>query len=245
MRQFLPALREQAGLDTALDVGCGVGYFSTFLHKMGFRVVGSDGRKENVQECQRRFPDIQFHTADIEDTQVIGELGRFDFVLCEGLLYHLENPFLAIRNLYLVTEKVALVGGMCIPGERPILELRDEPSSEGQGLTWLGFYPTESCLVKMLYKAGFPFVYRLTRLPEHEDYRETLSLKRVRAMLVASKVALDSTLLCLVGEPTNSAWPWQTRWGKALEPLKRVWRFLRKPWPQKLATVHKYLSPDT
>src|SRR5437870_267493 len=66
----LPTLRQQAGLDTALDVGCGVGFFSGFLHAMGFRVLAYDGRPENVEEASRRFPEIEFLTADIEDPKV-------------------------------------------------------------------------------------------------------------------------------------------------------------------------------
>lgn len=241
LRLVLPTLRRQAGSDTALDVGCGVGYFSTFLRAMGFRVVALDGRHENVEEARKRFPEIEFHAADMEDPKV-QELGCFDLVLCVGLLYHLENPFQAIRNLYALTAKVALIESMCIPGIRPLVELREEGTSEDQGLNSLAFYPTESCLVKMLYRAGFQWVYRFTRLPDHEDFHATLFSKKVRTMLVASKMPLNSTFFCHVPEPMNLFNPWKTPWAKVTQPVCRFGSFLRKPWGAKLETLRRHVG---
>jgi len=53
------------------------------------------------------------------------------------------------------------------------MELLDEGSSKDQGLDFVAFYPTEECLVKMLYRSGFPFVYLFQRLPEHALYRQS------------------------------------------------------------------------
>ncbi|HEY2613608.1 MAG TPA: hypothetical protein VGI94_22565, partial [Reyranella sp.] len=48
--------------------------------------------------ARKRFPDIPFAQGDIENAGIVA-LGRFDLTLCFGLLYHLENPMLAIRHL--------------------------------------------------------------------------------------------------------------------------------------------------
>lgn len=45
-------------LSTALDVGCGAGYFSNTLYELGFSVMGVDLREENIEVCRRRYPDI-------------------------------------------------------------------------------------------------------------------------------------------------------------------------------------------
>src|SRR5262245_54606566 len=99
LNKWLPGLTKSESLGTALDVGCGVGYFSRSLSDLGFEVVALDGRPENIAEAQRRYPKVKFAILNLEDPAV-QELGSFDLVLCFGLLYHLENPFLAIRNLY-------------------------------------------------------------------------------------------------------------------------------------------------
>ncbi len=97
--KWLPALVASQGLRTALDVGCGVGHFTDYLAGLGLRAVGVDARQDNVVEAQRRHPQIEFVVGNIEDPIGPG-LGLFDVVLCFGLLYHLENPFAAVRNLH-------------------------------------------------------------------------------------------------------------------------------------------------
>jgi SAM-dependent methyltransferase len=196
-------------------VGCGVGYFSKFLNDMGFRVTGLDGREDNAQEAKRRFPGITFRTANAEDLHP-EEIGTFGLVLCFGLLYHLENPFRAIRGLCSITQRVLVIESMCAPGKRPEMELLDESQYDNQGLNYVAFYPTESCLVKMLYRAGFPFVYGFANLPDHELFRKTLRYEKRRTMLLASKVSLETTQARLLPEPTR---PWDI-WTRPYERMR-------------------------
>lgn len=191
IRKLLGALRQQVDLGSALDVGCGVGYFSKFLSDLGFRVVALDGREENTTEAKRRYPEISFLTRNAEDP-VLSDIGTFDLVLCVGLLYHLENPFRAVRSLHSLTGKVLIVESMCAPGRDPSLQLVDESEAGDQGLNYVAFYPTEACLVKMLYRAGFPFVYEFERLSEHSAFRASLWRWKERTMLLASKVPLNT-----------------------------------------------------
>lgn len=240
LRRFLPDLIERLGLESALDVGCGVGYFSSFLRDMGLRVTALDGRRENVEEAKKRFPDIQFHHLNIEESTV-RQLGSFDLVLCFGLLYHLENPFAAVRNLHALTNKVMLIESMCIPADGAVLSLRDEGQSQDQGVRFVAFYPSENCLIKMCYKVGFPFVYRFDELPQHEDFRRTFSRRRARTMLTASQVHLDFPFLSLVAEPSSAADPWATPWARIGYHFQLIHNFIQKPWREKLATVRRRL----
>jgi len=241
LRQVLPDLIKQLALKSALDVGCGVGYFSAFLRDMGFRVVALDGRRENIEEAQKRFPDIEFYHLNIEEPSV-QRLGSFDLVLCFGLLYHLENPFAAMRNLHALTNKLLLIESMCVPANEPILYLRDEGQSQDQSLNFVAFYPSESCLSKMCYRAGFPFVYRFNQLPLHEDFKTTLLRKRARTMLAASKVPLNSSFLIPVPEPHSIADPWAKPLASIARPFLRFSEFIRKPWPEKLTALRRRLG---
>ena len=65
-------------------------------------MLGVDGRQENVEEAQRRFPQIPFRICNAQES-ALRDLGRFDLVFCFGLLYHLENPLIAIRQLCAMT----------------------------------------------------------------------------------------------------------------------------------------------
>src|SRR5580765_2579479 len=118
----------------------------------GPKVIGVDGRQQNVEEARRRFPEIAFRHCDAQDA-ALRALGQFDLVFCFGLLYHLENPLLTIRHLHAMTTKLLLVEAVIFPGEEPIMALVDEGMTEDQGLNHFAFYPTEACLIKMLYRA--------------------------------------------------------------------------------------------
>lgn len=219
--EFLDAIRAQVSLKTAVDVGCGIGYFSKFLFDRGLDVIAIDGRDENAKEGRRRHPEISFLTRNVEDPALPG-LGVFDLVLCVGLLYHLENPFRAIRNLHAMTGKVFIVESMCAPGSDPSLQLLDEYQEDNQGLTYAAFYPTESCLIKMMYRAGFPFVYDFKTLPDDPAFKDSEARHKERVMLVATKVSLQTANLQLLKEFSREwdIWAAPPNWLKS--KLRRV-----------------------
>jgi SAM-dependent methyltransferase len=216
--EFLANVQPRISPGSALDVGCGVGDFSKFLADVGFRVVAIDGREENASEARKRYPHITFFTQNAEELSS-SALGTFDLVLCFGLLYHLENPFRAIRQLYAATGKILFIESMCAPNSQPMMELLDEGVAEDQGLNYVAFYPSESCLVKMLYRTGFPFVYRFENLPRDILYTETIWQKRMRTLLVASRMELSAPNLVLA-TPTlrwvyDTSGSWSTRLSRA------------------------------
>ncbi|MHB8503924.1 MAG: FkbM family methyltransferase [Candidatus Acidiferrales bacterium] len=236
IRRVVEKLKPVLRLKSALDAGCGVGFFSKTLEECGLNVCGFDGRKENIAEARKRFPSLPFETADIEERSIL-ELGRFDFVLCCGLLYHLENPLLAMRNLRALTEKCLLLESMCIPDEKPSMLLREEPHANDQSMTEVACYPSESTLVKMLYRAGFAAVYRVVPLPEHDDFRDTAEHARKRTILLASCAPVDIAGFRLYPEPREAGDPWsKVAAGRPSVP-QRIGRFLASPAKRKYITM--------
>ena len=236
LRRVVNKLKPALGLSNAVDAGCGVGFFSQSLADCGLNACGFDGRAENIAEALRRFPQIPFAQADIQDRAIL-ELGCFDLVLCFGLLYHLENPLLAIRNLRALTDKCLLLESMCVPEEKSSMLLREEPRQDDQSLTDLACYPSESGLAKMLYRAGFPLVYRVTPLPDHDDFRDTPEHSRRRTVLLASDIPIDVAGFRLFPEPHETEDPW-TKKPAALPSLpRRIGRFLASPTRRKYITL--------
>lgn len=236
LRRIVKRLKPALGLSTAVDAGCGVGFFSQTLAECGLYACGFDARSENVEEARRRFPGIPFEQADVEAREIC-RLGPFDLVLCFGLLYHLENPVQAIRNLRAIAEKCLVLESMCLPEECCSLLLRPEPRQDDQSITEMACYPTESSLVKMLYRAGFAKVYRVTPLPDHDDFRETREHRQRRTVLVASRTPIDVAGFRLLLEPQETEDPWAKSLPLSKALPQRIWRFLKSPLRSKYITL--------
>jgi SAM-dependent methyltransferase len=240
--RLLSELKEPLSLSTTIDVGCGLGHFCGLLKSLGLNVLGVDGRRQNVEEAQRRFPDIPFRECDAQDPTLC-DLGQFDLVFCFGLLYHLENPLLTIRHLHAMTAKLLLIESVIFPGEDPIMALVDEGPTEDQGLNHFAFYPTEACLIKMLYRSGFSNVYGFTSQPIHPEYHVGENLRRTRTILAASVRSVQSALLQPVPEPSTPILPWDPASG-ALQPhaLQKLRRLVNRSVTEKVASMKKIVK---
>jgi FkbM family methyltransferase len=125
-----------------------------------------------------------------------------------------------------LTGKGLLIESMCVPGDDARTILREEPQQHDQSLTDMAFYPSEPCLVKMLYRAGFAHVYRIPRLPEHDDFRETGDHARRRTILFASHQPVGAACLVRVAEPRGAQDPWtklRAEPGKFASRLQVFW----------------------
>jgi SAM-dependent methyltransferase len=238
LRNLLPEWKRELQLNSALDVGCGVGHFAALLHQLGFEVNAFEGRAENAEEARSRVTGLKVYVGEAEEIASFG-IGPFDLVLALGLLYHLENPFRVIRQLHDITRKLLVIESMCIDDPNPVLCLRDEGHGEDQGLRYVAFYPSEAALAKMLYRSGFPFAYRFLKLPDHRDFSTSLRKHRVRTMLVASTEPLNAAYLAKMGEPATSEDPWISTAGRTWIQVARLGRFALKPWSEKVATLRR------
>ena len=181
-----------------LDVGCGVGHHGAFYWERGCSVLCVDAREENIHALRRRYPQLEAHVADVE-TDDFSRFGAFDIVHCYGLLYHLENPIAALRNVAAVCREILLLETIVCDHPMAILRIEDETLSSNQALGGLGCRPSPSFVAMALNRIGFPFVYAPRRAPDHEDFaferRGNLDTRRnghnLRCVFVGSKAALS------------------------------------------------------
>jgi SAM-dependent methyltransferase len=180
-----------------LDVGCGVGHLAAELVNLGFSVVCVDGREENVASLRSRYPSLAAHVADVE-TGALHLLGRFDVVLCYGLLYHLENPIKALRNIESICGEALLLETMICDHSLPVLRIEDDTLSSNQGLRGIGCRPSPGYLAVALSRVGFRHVYAPRVPPNHPDFQfewrnnldSTRDGRNMRCVFVASKKEL-------------------------------------------------------
>ena len=168
-------LKHLASLDLPIDgrrvieVGAGVGHLTGFFIDRGCSVVVTEARSENVAELRRRLPTVDVREADVEES--LQNLGRFDVVFCYGVLYHLESPLRALRNMADVCDDLLLIETIVCDSRSAVLRLEDETKSLNQALRGLAHRPSPAYLAIALNRVGFDYVYAATDPPDHPDYR--------------------------------------------------------------------------
>jgi SAM-dependent methyltransferase len=161
-----------------LDIGCHEGYYSLAMERLGFRTKGVDARGENL--LRARF------VADASDSAVTYRQGRvetlaadenrtYDLTLFLGLLYHVEDPMLCLRQVAAVTRELCVIETQVVDEvegfaewgsqewTRPyqgIIALIDEGGEFAAGVRETGVTPMATCpspkaLNFMLRQAGF------------------------------------------------------------------------------------------
>jgi SAM-dependent methyltransferase len=155
---------------TVLDVGSGVGHLAQFFVGRGCRVVSVDARTTNIESLRSRYPGLEARVLDVE-SEPLGTLGQFEVVFCYGLLYHLEDPLAALRNIASVCDGTLLLETIVCDHSEPVLVLVDESVVSNQALSGLGCRPSPAYVTMALNRAGFPHVYAPRDPPDHPEFR--------------------------------------------------------------------------
>ncbi len=181
-----------------LDVGCLEGGYTMAAAKFGaLEAVGVEARKLNFERCMLvsnflKLDNLNFYHANVKDIKKLN-IGKFDIIICSGLLYHLEDPFLFLKQmneilnpngLIMIDTHVALeneVGHRC---EELVTENFDKHSYKGrwafeykensseneiENFLWASFgnrksfWPLEKFLKQMLHDCGFDNITKIER----------------------------------------------------------------------------------
>ena len=187
---------------SCLDVGCHEGFYSFAMARLGIgRVIGLDVRTENLRKAQfageaMGFAKVQFQQGNCEQLSVSAQ-GEHELTLFLGVLYHLENPMLALRNVAAVTKEMCVVEtqvidevsgetewgarawthpyqGACAVIDESVQHAADVRET---GATPLAFCPSPRALDTMLRHAGFRKIE--TVKPASDAYEQLARGKRV------------------------------------------------------------------
>lgn len=161
---------------TVLDVGAGIGDFSSFYLDRGCRVLAVEPREENLRDfnTNMRRSGIQFE-GKLElragDVWALNEIeGVFDIVHAYGVLYHLSDPARALRTLASRCGGILLLE-TCVSnqtnGQSNVVPEPTENAS--QAIDGLGCRPDRAWLHAEL-KQLFAHVYMPQTQPCHEQF---------------------------------------------------------------------------
>ena len=172
---------------TVLDVGAWDGFFSFEAERRGAaRVVAADSFAWNGSnwstkagfELARsalgsRVEDVEVDVLDLHPDR----LGRFDVVLCLGVLYHMRHPLLALERVASVTggQLILETAVDCTWTRRPAAAFYPHHGMGDDPTNWWG--PNPEAVVGMLRAVGFPRVEVVS--PDSWAYRLARSARRL------------------------------------------------------------------
>jgi tRNA (mo5U34)-methyltransferase len=186
----------------AIDVGCHEGFYAVAMARAGVKeVLGVDVREGNLEKARfvaetLGLGNLSWRQANCEELRV-EETGTFELCLFLGLLYHLENPMLCLRNLARITTELCVVETQVVEEVegcaewgarewlrpyRGVLALIDESGEFYDDIAETGATPIVACpspraLEFMLKHAGFRRVERIE--PPEGAYEQHARGKRV------------------------------------------------------------------
>jgi SAM-dependent methyltransferase len=214
-----------------LDLGCLDGIFSLEFAKHGASTIGVEIREANIKKaifCKEALElhNLEFRQDDVRNIS-LESYGRFDAIVCSGILYHLPAADAAdlINRMYDMVNRVFVIDTHVAlePVERfvyggdeywgfVVREHSDDATPEEKAKAlWASadnptsFWFTRPSLINILNKAGFSSVYECF-IPAHLNFGEPGLEHRDRCTFVALK---DSTCHIAMSSSVNSL---QERW---------------------------------
>lgn len=161
---------------TVLDAGSNCGGFSIEAARRGAAsVLGVDVVDRYLEQATflaaaLDMPQVRFRKLPVEALDP-ADVGTFDVVFCFGLLYHLEDPVLAMRRLAACASSLLVVDTRLLAPRRwwqreralwkmNIPPVRDESAIDASTSLWrrtpaVDFTPTARAVTELLHVIGF------------------------------------------------------------------------------------------
>jgi len=80
-----------------LDLGCGTGYLTNEIKKLGADVIGIDASADMIEKATKEYPDIKFQVADGANFRFDDQ---FDAVFSNAALHWIRNADAAVKCVY-------------------------------------------------------------------------------------------------------------------------------------------------
>ncbi len=158
----LPIPQDLSG-KRVLDIGTWDGYFAFEMEKRGAEVMAIDNNEvENFYLARELLGSrVDYRVMSVYDLSP-QRVGRFDIVLCLGVLYHLKHPLLGLEAVASVTRDMALIESFVTnealvyengKTDLPTMEFYETNELLGEVDNWVG--PNIQCMLAFCRTAGF------------------------------------------------------------------------------------------
>jgi hypothetical protein len=234
-----------------LDLACLEGHYGIEFALHGAEVVGIEGRAASVAKCEfakraLALERIEFFQDDVRGLSV-EKYGRFDIVLCSGLLYHLpaQDAWRLIQSMHDSCSRLVIVDTFIALSSQLTTRIdgRDyhghvygehdpaESAEDKRKKLWASldndssFWFTEPSLMNLLSRAGFSSLFDVLAptMPGNPRDRKTyIGLKAPRVDIRSSEPT-DAAAHADIPEGLNPRFdPSQTPRGRVFKAAKRL-----------------------
>lgn len=183
-----------------LDLGCNAGYWSLHAIENGADyVLGIDGRAMHVDQANLVFEvkDIEKGRYDFVEGNIFefdfDEHGRFDIVLCLGLMYHVARHVSLMELMARVNDDVLVIDTMLSIAPGSYLRVRSESVDKPLNASEMELVmsPTKQAVVDMARAFGYDVLVLKPRFTDYTGARKYRHGRR-KAFLCAKKSSLDA-----------------------------------------------------
>ena len=167
-----------------LDLGCNAGFWS--LRAIGGGcdyILGIDGRQEHIDQAnfvfevkeipKRRYDFVEGNIFDLD----LRKFGKFDVVLCLGLMYHISKPMELLEQISKVDSDVLVIDTTIAKAQGSYLRIKHEPLNEPRNAVdhELVMIPTERAVHELVTHFGYSVV---TLEPQFDNYSGSQDYRR-------------------------------------------------------------------
>jgi 2-polyprenyl-3-methyl-5-hydroxy-6-metoxy-1,4-benzoquinol methylase len=153
---------------TLIDIGCGDGVNTGEISKVfpSLNIDATDPACKAIELAKEKYQDITFFVSNILDINTFEKkVEKYDLAVLRGVLHHLTDPVIAIRNSLTLSDNVLIIEPN---GNNPILKIIEKKSKyhiEHEEKSFTSKKLSKYCgeaggAVKKLYFVGFiPFFF--------------------------------------------------------------------------------------
>lgn len=180
-----------------LDLACFEGLYAIEFARHGAKCVGIEGREANIEKARFAKRVLSLDNLELVQDDVrnlsVEKYGRFDIVLCLGILYHLDVP-----DVFRFAERLGEVcGNICIVDTR--ITLHPKTTYDYKGETYFGTKGEE-------HDPGDSEELKRSRLSFSLDNVDNFWLSRPTLYNVLSRAGFTSVYECNIpAEPDKPA----------------------------------------
>jgi SAM-dependent methyltransferase len=220
-----------------LDLGCLDGIFSIEFAQQGAATIGVEIREANIQKAIFCKDVLELHNLDFRQDDVrnisLESYGRFDAIICSGILYHLPaaDAIKLIKTMFEMVDRVVVIDThVSLASDTRFSFQGDEywgstyqeypedypPDAIAKNL-WASannptsFWFTRPSLVNLLNKAGFSSIYEcfvpVHFIPADMNFERSGIAFQDRCTFVALKGAPCNVTTSPITNDIQQAWP--------------------------------------